>query len=75
MGRESKDNDAMSRTSQNQVSFMNSNMNKRVSSAKSKQEKKDKKVVYDRISSKKSLKNEEYGQNNREMEGVDDFLY
>ena len=57
----------MSRTSQNQMSFSSTNANKRVSSAKSKQEKKEKKPAYDRISSKKSLKNEEYGHNNREL--------
>jgi hypothetical protein len=45
-----------------------SSLNKRVSSAVSRQEKKERKVVYDRVSSKKSLKNEEYGRNNQEME-------
>ena len=47
----------MSRTSQNQASFIGS-QNKRVSSAKGRQEKKERKVVYDRVSSKKSLKND-----------------
>lgn len=56
----------MSRSSQNQVSFIGSS-NKRVSSAKSRQDKKERKVVYDRVSSKKSLKNEEYGTNNKEL--------
>ena len=46
---------------------MSSNINKRVSSAKSRPEKKEKKVVYDRVSSKKSLKNDEYGRNNNEV--------
>ena len=58
--------DNMSRSNQTQTSFIGST-NKRVSSAKSRQEKKEKKVVYDRVSSKKSLKNEEYGSNNREI--------
>jgi hypothetical protein len=57
IGKESRDNDIMSRSSQNQMSFVSSNTNKRVSSAKSRQDKKEKKVVYDRVSSKKSLKN------------------
>jgi len=43
---------------------MSVSMNKRVSSANSKKEKKERKVVYDRISSKKSLKNDEYGRSN-----------
>ena len=45
------------RVGQSQVSFSGSNAGKRVSSAKSRQEKKERKVVYDRVSSKKSLKN------------------
>lgn len=38
------------------MNFNSSSINKRVSSAKSKQEKKERKVIYDRVSSKKSLK-------------------
>ena len=68
-----KDKDDMSRSNQTQTSFIGST-NKRVSSAKSRQEKKEKKVVYDRVSSKKSLKNEEYGSNNREIERVEEMM-
>jgi hypothetical protein len=48
---------------------MSASVNKRVSSAKSKKEKK--KVVYNRASSKKSLKNEEENLNNQEMDSID----
>lgn len=49
----------MTRTGQTQMSFSSSATNKRATSAKSRQERKEKKVVvYDRVSSKKSLKNE-----------------
>lgn len=48
---------------------MSASVNKRVSSAKSKKEKK--KVVYNRVSSKKSLKNEEEAANNQEMDSMD----
>jgi hypothetical protein len=50
----------LSRSGQNQMSFSSNSMNKRVSSAKNKRDKdkKERKVVYERIPSKKSLKNE-----------------
>ena len=71
IAREKDDN--MSRSNQTQTSFIGAT-NKRVSSAKSRQEKKEKKVVYDRVSSKKSLKNEEYGSNNREIERGEEMM-
>lgn len=62
--RESKENEGFtSKSGQTQVSFMSASVNKRASSAKGKREKR--KVVYDKVSSKKSLKNEEYGKNNQ----------
>lgn len=62
--RDSKENEGFtSKSGQTQVSFMSASVNKRASSAKGKKEKK--KVVYDKVSSKKSLKNEEYGRNNQ----------
>ncbi len=71
--RESKDNEGFtSKSGQTQVSFMSASVNKRASSAKGKREKR--KVVYDKVSSKKSLKNEEYGRNNQELESVDGFV-
>ena len=63
VGKDSKDNEAMSRTGMGHASFGAGNSVKRPSTAKSRQEKK-KVVVYDRVSSKKSLKNEEYGRGN-----------
>ena len=62
LGKE-KDQDAITRAGQTQVSFSSSATNKRANSAKSRQEKKEKKVVYDRVSSKKSLRHDEYGDN------------
>jgi hypothetical protein len=54
--RDSKDNEGFtSKSGQTQVSFMSASVNKRASSAKGKREKR--KVVYDKVSSKKSLKN------------------
>lgn len=54
--RDSKENEGFtSKSGQTQVSFMSASVNKRASSAKGKKEKK--KVVYDKASSKKSLKN------------------
>lgn len=71
--RESKENEGFtSKSGQTQVSFMSASVNKRASSAKGKREKR--KVVYDKVSSKKSLKNEEYGRNNQEPESVDGFV-
>lgn len=54
--RESKENEGFtSKSGQTQVSFMSASVNKRASSAKGKRDKR--KVVYDKVSSKKSLKN------------------
>ena len=39
------------------MALANSSLNKRVSSAVSRQDRRERKVVYDRVSSKKSLKN------------------
>ena len=65
-----------SKSGQTQVSFMSASVNKRASSAKGKREKEKekRKVVYDKVSSKKSLKNEEYGRNNQELDSVDGFV-
>ena len=71
--RESKENEGFtSKSGQTQVSFMSASVNKRASSAKGKREKR--KVVYDKVSSKKSLKNEEYGRNNQELDSIDGFV-
>jgi hypothetical protein len=73
--RESKENEGFtSKSGQTQVSFMSASVNKRASSAKGKREKEKRKVVYDKVSSKKSLKNEEYGRNNQELDSVDGFV-
>lgn len=55
--RDSKQNDTNAFLSRSGQNFVSSSVNKRVSSAKSKKEKKERKVVYDRVHSKKSLKN------------------
>jgi hypothetical protein len=72
--RESKENE--SKPQPNQTSFLSSSVNKRASSAKSRKERKEKerRVVYERVPSKKSLKNEEYGRNNQEGETSEVFL-
>ena len=57
IGKEHKDQDAVTRAGQTQMSFSSSATNKRANSAKSRPDKKEKRVVYDRVSSKKSLKN------------------
>lgn len=68
--RESKENEGCtSKSGQTQVSFMSASVNKRASSAKGRKEKK--KVVYEKVSSKKSLKNEEW---RREEESVEGFV-
>lgn len=65
LARDSKENEG--KCGQTQVSFMSASVNKRASSAKGK---KEKRRGQEKASSKKSLKNEEYGRNWQEEEGL-----
>lgn len=58
----------MGRCGQTQTSFVSSSVSKRAGSAKG--PRKERKVVYEHVQSKKSLKQEEYGGSNREDEDM-----